>query len=220
MTYTAIDRQARIMALTDGQANIAIDGDFGPKSRAAQKDLMRLRKTDNPDKLFHKSKIHRLVFHWTADNYTNVSEAIKHYNDVFDNEGNHYKGVQPIESQANYNWRLGIGVSHTKNSNTGVGGLSVMGMRGAKERPFNTGSYPLTWAGIDAMLVRASTYCELFDIPVTPWSTLMHSEVEPNLGIKQSGKWDLNWLPDMDKPSSSIVAGNILRKRLKSLMPC
>ena len=212
MSYTVRDYQARVSALgfpTD------VDGMSGPSTRAAIAKAMKHKRVKKQQDLFHSSGIHGLIWHWTAGRDQPSFDDLDHYNDVFDFEGNGYDGGARIEHQANYNWRKGIGVSHTRNANTGRGGLAVAGMHGAQGWPsLKWGNDPITWDGIDAMLERTAYYCHEFDIPVSRWSTLSHAEVEQTLGIKQNNKWDFMVLPGYDKPVDAVKVGDVLRKRL------
>lgn len=214
MSYTVRDVQARICALNNAPV-IKVDGMNGPKTKEAASALMEERGVSTWKGLFGSNGLHRIHWHWTAGSYGPGREDIKHYNDLFDERGNHYDGAARAEHQANYDWRRGIGVSHTLNANTGAVGLAVTAMSGADGWPsLRWGSYPLTWAGIDAMLQRTADYCSEFDIPVTRWSTLSHAEVQPTLGIRQKNKWDFMVLPGMDEVMNAVLCGDILRKRL------
>ncbi len=39
-------------------------------------------------------------------------------------------------------------------------------------------------------------FCEVFSLDA---EKLSHAEVQPTLGIRQNAKWDISWLPGMDK---------------------
>lgn len=213
MRYLAIDLQARVNALED-KAKLKVDGMMGPKTRAAVKKLVKERGGSKVEDIFDISGLHRIHWHWTAGTYEVTADTCAHYNDVHDYEGNSYDGRFPAQHQAMYDWRKGIGVSHTRGSNTGCIGQSVACMAGSSGWPVSWGKYPITWEGIDAMLERSAHYCKEFDIPVTKWSTLTHAEIEPILGIQQRGKWDIRLLPGDEKLRDPIEAGDILRKRL------
>jgi hypothetical protein len=137
---------------------------------------------------------------------------------VFDHEGNHYDGASPAMHQASYDWRRGIGVSHTRYCNTGVIGMAVAAMHGAKDYPkLKWGSYPMTWEGIDAMLERVIEYSIEYDIPITPWSVMTHAEVQETLGIKQRAKWDIRCLPGDTEVSDARIVGDRLRERMTAV---
>jgi hypothetical protein len=91
-------------------------------------------------------------------------------------------------------------------------------MAGAVERPFNKGSAPMTWAQVEALAERMAYYCGAFDIPVSRYSVLTHAEIQPTLGIRQRFKWDICWLPDMEKPGDPIVVGDRIREMVKEKM--
>jgi len=212
MGYTTRDLQARISALG---FPTTVDGQGGPNTRKATRAAMEFKGVNKEHKLFNDSGIHSIIWHWTAGRNVPNSFDLKHYNDVFDHEGNQYDGAARIEHQANYNWRRGVGVSHSRNANTGRGGLAVAGMAGSQGWPsVKWGSNPITWEGIDAMLKRTADYCHTFDIPVSKWSTLSHAEIQQTLGISQRSKWDFMVLPGDSVTSNAVKVGDILRARL------
>lgn len=163
-----------------------------------------------------KNGIKRIHWHWAASTYK-ITDFIKsHYNIVIDYKGNEYQGAaKPIE-QATYVPGK-IGVSHTYMANTGAVGISIAAMAGAytSGNTVRMGDYPITWESIDSMLNVTSRLCKEFNITPSKETTLSHAEVEPNIGIKQRGKWDIRVLPD--NPTELLNAtecGDILRKRM------
>jgi len=215
MSFTTRDYQARVNAIFN-QEVLKVDGMNGPQTRKWIDNAMKSKKVSKQEDIFHDSRLHGIIWHWTASRYEVTQDDLKHYNNVHDYQGNSYDGVARAEHQANYNWRRGIGVSHTKNANTGRIGQAVSAMHGAVGWPtLNWGNFPLTWAGIDAMLQRSAEYCKEFDIPISRWSTLSHAEVERTLGIEQENKWDFMVLPGMPKVGDAIEVGDILRDRLR-----
>jgi hypothetical protein len=215
MFYTTRDLQARVNALS-GTKVLIVDGMSGPNTRAAVKETMRLHRKTKEKHLFDDSGLHGVIWHWTAGLSIPSELDRDHYNDLFDKNGNQYDGAARPEHQANYDWRKGVGVSHTRNANTGRIGLAVAGMAGAEGWPkLKWGHHQLTWEGIDAMLERTALYSKKFWIPVSPWSTLSHAEVQQTLGIQQKNKWDYMVLPGDSKVRDAVEVGNILRHRLK-----
>ena len=212
------DYQIRLNSLNiPNSEELVVDGMGGPKTRAqiafavAEMDLAE--KAD----LFDPSGITRIHWHWTASTYNVDWNVVKHYNNVFDSEGNIYDGGSPPEQQAVYNHRTGIGVSHSYRANTGAIGLSVAAMHGATSKGVvvDQGKYPLTWKGIDAMLETSMEYCREYDIRPSKWTTITHAEVGTNISIKQRGKWDIRVLPDNPNVLlGSEQCGEILRKRM------
>jgi len=214
MLYITRDLQARVNAL-NGMEVLKVDGMSGPNTRKPPRATMAKFDLSKEKDLFHDSGLHAIIWHWTAGRNKPSKDDLKHYNDVFDHEGNQYDGAARPEHQANYDWRKGIGVSHTKSANTGRIGMSVAGMYNANGWPMKWGTHPITWEGIDAMLERTAMYCKKFWIPNSRWSTLSHAEVQQTLGIKQNNKWDYMVLPGDTKPRDAVVVGDILRKRMK-----
>ena len=221
MGYTVKDLQARVNALLwsiNPRDTIAVDGMSGPATRRAVRVAMEARGVRREHELFDASGLHRIHWHWSASSYTVTREVLSHYNDGHDQDGNSYDGGARAEHQANYDWRKGIGVSHTLNANTGAIGQAVIAMGNAEGWPLNVGKYPMTWEGIDAMLRRSIDYHHQFNIPISPWSTLSHAEVQPTLGITQRGKWDIQWLPDDVRVRTAREAGDILRARMEAML--
>lgn len=152
----------------------------------------------------------RIIWHWTAGTH-NVSDLDrKHYHFIIDGEGTVHDGYYLPE--ANRSTRDGHYAAHTRALNTGSIGVAVAAMANAQERPFNAGRYPITEAQIEALALLSADLGKTYNIPVKRNTMLSHAEVQPTLGVKQRGKWDITWLPDMPHPSSPIVVGDKLRK--------
>jgi len=64
------------------------------------------------------------------------------------------------------------------------------------------------------MLEQTWDICCEYNIPVSPWTTLSHAEVQQTLGVAQRNKWDYMVLPCYDKPSDAVKIGNVLRARM------
>jgi hypothetical protein len=209
MGFNIRDIQARCAAL--GHSPGKIDGMQGPKTRKAIAAAMEARGVRKIPRLFGPERLHRIVWHWTAGAEGVISLEKIAYNCLVDHKANRHDGKWRPEHQADY--RAGHwGASHTRMSNTGCIGISCDAMAGAVERPFHKGSAPLLWPQIFEMCHWTGELCVEFDIPVSKFSTLMHSEVQPTLGIQQKWKWDMNWLPDMNAPGDPITVGDRLRE--------
>lgn len=215
MTYTAREYQGRVNGIMGGPV-LVVDGMMGPKTRAGIQEAMRIKGVRHATDLFTRG-VRGVVWHWTAGAHGIIELERYHYNWLFDRVGNVFDGNHTVQDQVNYDWRAGVGASHTKSMNTGWLGLSVDAMAGAKESPLNWGSNPLTWEGIDAMLEWTMDLCEEYDIPVSPWTTLSHAEVQGNLGIRQRWKWDYKVLPGDTRARDPRVIGDILRDRMVTL---
>lgn len=212
MMYTAREYQGRVNGIMGGPV-LTVDGMMGPKTRQAIQEAMKIKGVRHEKDLFTRG-VRGVVWHWTAGAHGIIELERDHYNWLFDRMGNVHDGNHTVQDQVNYDHRTGVGASHTKSMNTGWIGLSVDAMAGAVESPLNWGTNPLTWEGIDAMLDWTMDLCKEYDIPVSPWTTLSHAEVQQTLGVKQRFKWDYKVLPGDTRARDARVIGDILRDRM------
>lgn len=200
-------RQARCAAL--GFWPGPIDGKDGPRTRAAYAAAIEAQRMRGLP-FQHVSGITRLHWHWTVGWRVPNSTDLRSYHCLIPGDG---APIWPVSALTHR--------SHTLNANTGAVGISVCGMVGAVERPFQTGPCPITPAQIDALAAESARLCRLYDIPVSPWSTLSHAEIQPTFGIVQRWKWDITWLPGMEQPGAPIAVGDrlrdLVRRKLESL---
>lgn len=214
MSITVRDYQGRVNGIFDKQV-LVVDGMSGPKTRQAIEDACKVVGVRKKEDLFNRG-VRGVVWHWTAGAKGLIALERKAYNFLHDTSGNTYDGDSTIASQVMYDWRRGIGASHTKNMNSGWIGQSVDAMAGAKQtNPITWGSNPITWAGIDAMLEKTAELSEDYGFPISKWTTVSHAEVQPTLGIAQRWKWDYVVLPGDTVSRDPVEVGNILRERLK-----
>jgi N-acetyl-anhydromuramyl-L-alanine amidase AmpD len=158
----------------------------------------------------------RIIWHWTAGGHKANSTDLKHYHLIIQDDGTVMSGTHPISANAaplskSY-------AAHTARLNTDSIGLAVAAMRGAKERPFNHGPSPITTAQVQQLAKTTATLCKRYNIPVSRETTLSHAEVEPTLGVKQAGKWDITWLPGMSAPADPVEVGDRLRSLTQDYM--
>jgi hypothetical protein len=151
----------------------------------------------------------RIIWHWSAGTHTPSTLDKEHYHFIIAGDGAVHPGKWPVE--ANAKPVKGKYAAHTLNCNTGSIGIAVAAMAGAVERPFDTGKYPITPAQVRALVDLSIKLGKQYDIPVTPQAMLSHAEVQPTLGIKQRGKWDIAWLPGMTAPRDPVEVGNGIR---------
>jgi hypothetical protein len=151
----------------------------------------------------------RIVVHWTAGSHNPSSLDLSHYHFVIDGAGKVHPGKWPVS--ANVKPVPGKYAAHTLNCNTGSIGVAIAAMGGAVERPFNAGKYPITPAQVSALVALCRKLANEYGIPVTRQTILSHAEVQPTLGIKQRGKWDIAWLPGMAAPGDPVKVGDHLR---------
>lgn len=204
MPYATLTLQARCAAL--GFWPGPLDGKHGTRTQAADDAAVASQRAMGRH-FMHPSGIHRLHLHWTGGRHKPNAADCKHYHFVFPGDGSEI-AANPTRAA----------LSHTLNANGGALGLSCCGMIDARERPFAPGPEPITTASIASMVARAARLCREFDIPVSRYSILMHSEVQPTLGITQRQKWDINWLPGMSAPADPLTVGDRLRALIISAL--
>lgn len=150
----------------------------------------------------------RIIMHWSAGAHTVSSLDREHYHFIVSGAGDVVAGDHAPEDNINTNDGY---AAHTRGCNTGSIGVAVAAMAGATERPWNPGAFPITVGQLNLMVRTVAELAKQYGIPVTPKTILSHGEVEGTLGIKQRGKWDIAWLPGMDKPSTCKAVGDKLR---------
>ncbi|MEM8970946.1 MAG: peptidoglycan-binding protein [Pseudomonadota bacterium] len=215
MSFTTLDIQARCAAL--GHDPGPLDGVMGGRTKGAINAALEESGGSDVADLFHSSGIVGLCMHWTAGAHGVIDLERRHYNGVTDNEGQRHWGKWSDLDQVRY--RAGIrGASHTLNFNSRRLGYSMDCMAGANERPFRAGSAPMTWDQVDGFTLWIAEKAVAYDLPATRTSIYTHSEVQPIFGIRQRWKWDINWLPDMDRPGNAIDVGDRLRALIREKM--
>jgi hypothetical protein len=204
MSYAVRVVQARCAAL--GFWPGPIDGRMGPRTAQAEREA-RASQAAKGLPFIHPSGLTRIHWHWTGGWGTANADDKRSYQTLIEADGTVLRLVDPTVRR-----------SHTLNANGGAVGLSLCGMVGAVERPFSFGDAPITPAQIDALAAETAELCAIYDIPVSRWSTLSHSEIQPTLGIKQNFKWDINWLPGMAGPGDPITCGDKIRALVEAKM--
>lgn len=154
-----------------------------------------------------------IVWHWTAGTHTVSRLDMEHYHEIINGKGESYRGV--FSPEDNLSTTDGKYAAHTRGYNTGMIGLAVAAMHGASERPFSWGKYPITQAQVNQLVERTAYYVKKYNIPVTRRTVLSHAEVEPTLGVKQLGKWDISVLPGMNNVKNPVEIGDYLRDKVK-----
>lgn len=155
----------------------------------------------------------RIIIHWTAGGHKPSSLDLSHYHYVIAGDGSIHSGK--FKPEDNIKPVSGKYAAHTLNCNTGSIGVSLAAMAGAVERPFNVGKSPITKAQEDALTNLLVKLCDEYGITLSPETVLTHAEVQPTLGIKQKGKWDITWLPGMTQPGEPVTIGNVIRERVR-----
>lgn len=152
----------------------------------------------------------RIIWHWTAGAHRATHHDLQAYHFVIEGDGTIRQGAHPVQANAG-ELVPGRYAAHTRNCNTGSIGISLAAMGGANERPFAAGNWPIRREQVDALVQLSADLGARYGIFATRETMLSHAEVERTLGIAQRGKWDISWLPGMDKPGDAIEVGDRLR---------
>lgn len=163
------------------------------------------------------AKIARVICHWTAGTHTPSAFDKSHYHLLIDGSGKLVRGTPTIDLNSLPKAKAGY-AAHTLNCNTGSIGISLCGMAGAVERPFDPGKYPLTPEQWGTLIKACADLCGHYGIPVSPKTLLSHAEVQVNLGIKQRNKWDIAVLPFNRKLNTAALVGHELRDNVSLLL--
>jgi len=158
----------------------------------------------------------RIIMHWTAGGSRASADDKTHYHRLVEYDGTIVAGTEAIED--NIVTSDGDYAAHTLGLNTGSIGVSMCGMRGAVENPFDAGPSPVTEKQFRAFCIMVADLARQYAIPITPETVLTHAEVEPNLGVKQRGKWDFTRLPFRDDLRGAKPVGDYFRKTILEVM--
>jgi len=203
-----------------------IDGKFGPATkRSILAALGALRASQGasseplsvvPFDWMPQAKMARVIVHWTAGAHQPNQTDKAHYHILIDGTGKLHRGEFSIK--ANEAPQPGKYAAHTLNANTGSIGVSLCGMLGAQERPFEPGPFPINKVQWAKLLEVLRDLCRRYGIEVDQRTVLTHAEVQANLGIAQRAKWDIAVLPWMPGASSAQVIGAMMRNELRALV--
>ena len=160
--------------------------------------------------------LQRVIMHWTAGGPSASGLDKEHYHFIVQQDGQIIAGKMKPEDNASTS--DGKYAAHTLNCNTGSIGVALCGMAGATERPFNAGLHPIRWPQIAVMCSLVAKLCRQYSISVSRQTVLSHAEVQPTLGIKQRGKWDIAWLPGMAAPADPVQVGDKLRADISAAL--
>ena len=160
-----------------------------------------------PSAWISKSRMRRIVCHWTAGGYEPSENDLDHYHILIDGNGKLHRGTHPIA--ANESAGDGDYAAHTRGCNTRAIGVAVCCMAGARETPFAAGSAPMTQLQWDEMTDVVAQLCAAYGIAVTPTTVLGHGEVQKALAIPQRGKWDPMKLPFQSSLTKAQVGAKL-----------
>lgn len=202
---------------------LTADGIIGPKTMAAAKAgidtgtvvaLSRPSAPADPAIIIPRRGIVRLIIHWTAGGPTASALDKRHYHSLTEADGTLVMGDTPEDE--NISTTDGIYAAHTLMLNTGSLSHAMCGMLGAKERPFSSGPSPLTERQVTAACRNVAAMCRRWNVLIARETCLTHAEVQPTLKVRQTGKWDITWLPGMDRPGDPVEVGDRLRAMIRS----
>jgi hypothetical protein len=161
-----------------------------------------------------------IVVHWTGGNRKCSLLDRTHYHFIIDGDCKIFKGLFSVLSNARpFKRRTGY-AAHALNFNAGSIGVSLCGMAGAKESPFQAGAYPITQEMWATAIQVVAECCIAYNIPVTPKTVLQHGEIQANCGVIQKGKWDVCRLPWAPQKSPKQVCDEFreqVKQRIKEL---
>ena len=210
-------RNVQIWMRDQGIYNGPIDGDWGPLSDLAWRAAKAEFPTYTPAKPAepkprYAGGLVRIIMHWCASTYA-AGGNVDHYHFVIDGDGKLVLGK--LKPEDNISTSDKVYTPHTLNANTGAIGIGMACMTGAVESPFSWGRYPIRQVQVDAMCRQVKTLCDQYGIPIDRRTVLTHAEVQPTLGIKQRGKWDISVLPGDSRARNAIAVGDELRQQIK-----
>jgi N-acetyl-anhydromuramyl-L-alanine amidase AmpD len=139
-----------------------------------------------------------VTVHWTAGGYEVTETDLEHYHLIVDGNGKLHRGNNSILANVSTSDHDGY-AAHTSQFNTKNIGISAACMANAIENPFDAGAYPLRRGQWLILAQVAAELCARYQIEVLPTTVMQHGEVQMNMGVPQSGKWDickLPWLPE------------------------
>lgn len=203
MSYIVRSRQARAAALGFWSP---IDGEDGPRTRRAVAYAIEAQEAKGLP-FAHPSGLTRVHVHWTGGAHKANALDRRHYHRLIEGDGAVVEAHAPT-----------VRLAHTLNANEGAIAVSLCAMDGATERPWQPGAFPIRSAQLAAMARVVADLCRAYDIPVSRYSVLSHAEVQPTLGIRQRGKWDVCWMPGMERPADPISVGDRLRDMIRRAM--
>lgn len=156
----------------------------------------------------------RIIGHWTAGGYKADAHSLGAYHFLVEGDGTVVGGKFPPE--ANQVLHPGQYAAHCLNCNTGSIGVAMAAMRDATESPFSTGPCPIRPEQLASFIALLALLSNKYFIPISRYTILTHAEVQPTLGIRQRGKWDIRWLPGMKTTAPAVEVGDTIRERVSA----
>lgn len=160
------------------------------------------------------NQMKRIIMHWTAGAHKANASDRSHYHLLVEGDGTVILGDKPISANAaplskSY-------AAHTAALNTDSIGVAVCAMHDARQVPFYAGKYPITEAQLRRLAKEVARLAVEYGILVSRQTVLSHAEVQPILGVKQAGKWDIAWIPGARSSTDPIAVGDQLRLMIQA----
>ena len=169
-----------------------------------------------PDAWLPAVPMKRVHGHWTAGGHEANETDRKAYHLLVEGDGKLVRGIPSIAANSG---SLKDGYSaHTLNANTDSISISMCGMAGAVESPFDAGRSPLTLPQWNIFIAANAQLCRVYNVPVTPKTDLFHAEVQANLGIKQRNKWDVTRLVFDPATVGAKAIGDKMRREVSAIL--
>lgn len=203
--------------LKDLGHDVVVDGVWGPQSRNATWEALKTSDPiSKPPTVIMppmppvEQRLRGIVAHWAVSNYKSNAVSEEHYHYIVEGDGTVVKGDHAIED--NFSTADDDYAAHTKGFNTRVAGISCASMLGATSVT-SYGNYPILEPQFESMCRKIAEIAKKYGVPVTDKTILSHAEVQPNLGIKQNGKWDISVLPYKGL-NTAKSCGDYMRQRV------
>lgn len=193
-----------------------IDGLYGPQTERALRAMAAKARALDPAEVpcivpaewMPTANMSGIVLHWTAGAYQPNHVDLRSYHILIDGDGRLHRGKHSIKDNE-YPIR-GAYAAHIAKKNSGRIGVSLCGMHGSRERPFEPGPYPITRKQWDTAVEVIRALAARYAIPVRPETIGTHAEY-------QSGKWDFTVLPFEPAVTGARTIGDRLRREISGV---
>lgn len=225
---TVLDVQRALLARGYTIGRSGADGDIGPATLGAMLEalnripLATAQPTVSrpagvvPADWMPWAKMQRIIVHWSAGANKASGLDKEHYHLIIEGDGTLVRGDKTIAD--NQSTADGVYAAHTLSCNAGSIGVSLAGMAGAVQSPFNAGKSPITRAQWDRLPLVLADVCRRYAINPAPTTVLSHAEVQGTLGIRQKGKWDIAVLPFDTRLNTATKVGDDFRAATRALL--
>lgn len=170
-----------------------------------------------PAEWLPEAPMKRIHVHWTAGGYIASSLDREHYHFLVEGDTDIIRGHHLVTANIPP-LREGKYAAHTYHANAYSIGIGICAMNGATSNPLAFGRAPIKKEQWDKTIELIAALARHYNIPVTDKTILTHAEVQPNLNIRQRGKWDIAVLPFWRKKLSAREVGDKMRSEVAALV--